>query len=310
MILSVSRRTDIPNYYAPWFYRRLREGFVCVRNPMNPRRISRILLSPDTVDCIVFWTKNPEKMLYRLSELEAYPYYFQFTLTGYGREIEPGLPDKKHLLAVFKELSRQVGRERVVWRYDPIFISERYLVSYHLHAFEEIAKTLRSFTDTVVISFLDVYAKIKRRIEVFGIHMSTEEQMLELAGAMARIAAENGMRIEACAEQTDLTGVGVLRGNCIDKARIERLTGSTIRAHKDPNQRMVCGCMESIDIGAYNTCKNGCAYCYANAGEMRVLRNSAQYDEMSPLLCSRVGPEDIISDRRVISLRTTQCSLF
>ena len=164
MILSASRRTDIPQYYASWFYRRLREGFVCVRNPMNPHRISRIPLSSAIVDCIVFWTKNPEGMLCSLSELEAYPYYFQFTLTGYGKEIELGLPDKKHLLAVFKELSQRVGSERVVWRYDPIFISRRYPASYHLRAFEEIAKTLRGSADTVVISFLDAYAKIRRRI--------------------------------------------------------------------------------------------------------------------------------------------------
>lgn len=310
MILSASRRTDIPQYYASWFYRRLREGFVCVRNPMNPHRISRIPLSPAIVDCIVFWTKNPEGMLCSLSELEAYPYYFQFTLTGYGKEIEPGLPDKKHLLAVFKELSQRVGSERVVWRYDPIFISRRYPASYHLRAFEEIAKTLRGSADTVVISFLDAYAKIRRRMEAFDMHVPTGEQMLELAGAMARIAAENDMRIEACAEQLDLTGIGVRRGHCIDKAKIEYLTGSAIRADKDLNQRAACGCMESVDIGAYNTCKNGCAYCYANAGETHVLRSSAQYDERSPLLCGSVGPEDIVSDRKVISLRTAQCSLF
>ena len=249
-------------------------------------------------------------MLCSLSELETYPYYFQFTLTGYGREIEPGLPDKKYLLAVFKELSQRVGSERVVWRYDPIFISRRYPVSYHLRAFEEIAKTLRGSADTVVISFLDAYAKIRRRMEVFDMHVPTGEQMLELAGTMACIAAENNMRIEACAEQLDLTGIGVRRGHCIDKARIERLTGSVIRADKDLNQRAACGCMESVDIGAYNTCKNGCAYCYANAGEMHVLRSGAQYDEMSPLLCGSVGPEDIVSDRKVISLRTAQCSLF
>lgn len=310
MILSVSRRTDIPNYYAPWFYKRLQEGLVCVRNPVSPHRVSRIRLSPDTVDCIVFWTKNPEGMLYGLSELEPYPYYFQFTLTGYGREIEPGIPNKRHLLTVFKELSRQVGRERVVWRYDPIFISRRYPVSYHLHAFGEIAKILRGSTDTVVISFLDVYEKIKRHMEAFDMRVPTGEQMVELAASMARIAAQNDMRIEACAEQVDLTGAGVLKGHCIDKARIERLIGSAIRAAKDPNQRTACGCMESIDIGAYNTCKNGCAYCYANAGEVRVLRNGTQYDEMSPLLCSRIGPEDVVSDRQVISLRTAQYSLF
>ena len=135
MILSVSRRTDIPHYYASWFYGRLREGTVCVRNPVSPHQISRIRLSPDTIDCIVFWTKNPDGMLSGLSELDPYPYYFQFTLTGYGKEIEPALADKRSLLSIFQSLSRKVGKERVVWRYDPIFLSARYSIPYHLHAF-------------------------------------------------------------------------------------------------------------------------------------------------------------------------------
>ena len=137
MILSVSRRTDIPNYYSDWFYNRIKEGFLYVRNPFNPHQISRIDLSSQVVDCIVFWTKNPANMLARLDELQAYKYYFQFTLTGYGRDIEPNLPDKRNeLIATFQKLSEKIGKEKVIWRYDPILINERYTVEYHLNAFE------------------------------------------------------------------------------------------------------------------------------------------------------------------------------
>lgn len=174
MILSASRRTDIPNYYMDWFLRRIREGYVDVRNPINPHQISRIALSPSVVDCIVFWTKNPENMLPHLGELAAYPYYVQFTLTSYGRDIEPNLPDKKdRLIPTFQALSSKIGKERVVWRYDPIFLNQRYTVSYHLAAFSEIARRLRGYTERVVISFIDLYAKTKRNTA--GLFLSPPE---------------------------------------------------------------------------------------------------------------------------------------
>ena len=122
MILSVSRRTDIPNYYSEWFINRIREGYLYVRNPMNFHQISKIDLSPRIVDCIVFWTKNPLPLMDQLDELKDYKYYFQFTLTGYGKDIEPGLPDKKkEMTDIFRRLSEKTGKEKVIWRYDPIF---------------------------------------------------------------------------------------------------------------------------------------------------------------------------------------------
>ena len=163
MILSVSRRTDIPNYYSQWFYNRIKEGFVYVRNPMNTHQVSRIEITPDVVDCIVFWTKNPEPMMERLEELSAYHYYFQFTLTGYGRDMEPGIPHKREkMIPVFQALSDRIGKEKVIWRYDPIIFSQRYTPEYHLKAFEQIAMALKGFTEKCVISFVDEYAKNRK----------------------------------------------------------------------------------------------------------------------------------------------------
>ncbi len=160
MILSVSRRTDIPNYYSDWFLNRIKEGFLYVRNPMNAHQISRINLSPSVVDCIVFWTKNPKSMMERLDELKDYPYYFQFTLTGYGKDVEPGLPDQRtERISIFKELSEKIGRNRVIWRYDPLLISKKYTAEYHGKAFEEMAYRLSGYTRKVIISFMDFYAK-------------------------------------------------------------------------------------------------------------------------------------------------------
>lgn len=311
MILSVSRRTDIPACYADWFYNRIREGFLCVRNPMNAHQVSRIELSPEVVDCIVFWTKNPAPMLERFKELGEYSCCFQFTLTGYGKDIEPGLPDKRQvLIPVFRELSGKLGAKRVIWRYDPILKNERYTAAYHLKAFEEIAGSLQGCTEKVVISFLDLYAKIKNHMARLHVQELSEQEMLEMAGQMARIAGKYGMAVESCAEKIDLAGVGVKHGSCIDKKLIEEIIGCRLSGGKDKNQRLECGCLESVETGLYNTCRNGCRYCYANFSDEAVRANAEAYDPASPLLCGSIGPEDKVTERKVRSLKEMQVSLF
>lgn len=310
MILSVSRRTDIPSYYSDWFLNRIKEGFLYVRNPINPHQISRISLAPDVVDCIVFWTKNPEPMLARLGELKSYPYYFQFTLTGYGRDVEANLPDKRtRLIPAFLQLSDRIGSDRVIWRYDPILLNYRYTPEYHLKAFREIAESLRGHTHKVVISFLDRYVKIQKNMERLKVWNPSDGEWSALAGRMALIAGDNGMVMETCAEKLDLQKLGICHGSCIDRKFVEQIIGCKLKAGKDKNQRAECGCMESIDVGAYDTCPNGCRYCYANAGEARIQASRKLYDIHSPLLCGMVKPEDRITERKVRSLREEQLKL-
>ena len=307
MILSASRRTDIPNYYAEWFMGRIREGFCYVRNPMNPHQISRIHLSPQVVDCIVFWTKNLAGIMKYLEALRHYTYYFQFTLTGYGRDIEPNLPDKRReLIPTFQELSKGIGKERVIWRYDPIFLNEKYTADYHLKAFGEIADKLAGYTERVVVSFVDMYGKIRRNAAAYSIRETAEGDMIRLAGEMARIAADHHLLIESCAELTDLEGLGIRHGSCIDQGLIERLLGCKLIGGKDKNQRKVCGCFESVEVGTYNTCLNGCKYCYANFSDEKVEEKVKLYRVDSPLLCGEVGFEDKITDRAVKSLKDGQ----
>lgn len=310
MILSVSRRTDIPGYYAEWFLRRLEEGFLYVRNPMNAHQISRIDLSPEVVDCIVFWTKNPADMMTQLERLWDYLYYFQFTLTSYGRETEPGLPDKKELLSTFRRLSEKIGKEKVIWRYDPIFLSGKYTVDYHLEAFGKMADALAGYTERVVISFIDLYAKTQRNMAGLGMREMTEEDMFSLAAGIAKTAAEHHLSVESCAEQIPLQDFGIRHGSCIDKALIERLTGCTLAGTKDKNQRKECGCLESVEVGTYHTCLNGCKYCYANFQDAKVRENAKLYDVDSPLLCGNIGPEDRITVRKVRTLKDGQIDLF
>lgn len=311
MILSVSRRTDVPNYYNEWFINRIRQGYLYVRNPMNPHQISKIDLSPDVVDCIVFWTKNPEKMIDQLDYLRDYVFYFQFTLTGYGNDIEPNIPNKRdQIISIFQRLSKKIGKQKVIWRYDPIFISKKYTMDYHLKAFEEIASNLADYTEKVVISYIDLYAKTQRNTNGLDIEEMTNVSMINLAKQMKEVALRYNLIIETCAEQIDLQDIGIQHGSCIDKKLIEKLVGCKLIGEKDKNQRKECGCLESVEVGTYNTCLNGCKYCYANYNDEKVKENLKLYNMESPILCGNVGLEDKITDRKVKSLKNSQISLF
>ena len=321
MILSVSRRTDVPNYYSEWFYNRIKEGFVYVQNPMNPRQVSKIVLTPEVVDCIVFWTKNPEPMLSRLPELADYNYYFQFTLTSYGRDVECNVPHKKEkMIPVFKRLSEQIGIRRVIWRYDPILFNKVYTPEYHLKAFSQIAEALNGHADKCVISFVDTYTKNQKAMRDLGVYELGElvrEQgdreglTLEMfSQKLSEIARANRMAIAACAESLNLQHCGITHSCCVDQRLIEEIIGYPLKVKKDKNQRSECGCVESIDIGTYNTCLNGCVYCYANHSPESVRKNCGLYDVNSPLLCGKILTEDKISEREVKSLREEQIRLF
>ncbi len=304
MILSASRRTDIPNYYSEWLAGRFREGYLCVRNPMNHHQVSRVALNPDVIDCIVFWTKNPIPMFPLLHEFDRYPYYFQFTLTGYGRDVEPGLPDKKNILIpAFQELARRIGADRMIWRYDPVFLTDRYSVDYHERAFGQIAEALEGMTRRVVISFLDEYEKTRRNMKGTRMETLSEEKMKLAAERFALIARKHGMEIRTCAEEVDLSEYGIAHGACIDREYIEGLLGCRLRGGKDHGQRAACGCMESVEAGTYHTCRNGCTYCYANFSTERVRAGIRAYDPDSPILCGKLEPGDVVTERKMRSLR-------
>ena len=311
MILSVSRRTDIPNYYADWFLNRIDEGFLYVRNPMNPRQISRIELSPEVVDCIVFWTKNPARLMEKLEHLREYAYYFQFTLTGYGPDIEPNIPDKgEKIIPAFQELSRRIGKEKVIWRYDPIFINEKYTETYHAEAFQQIAGSLAGYAEKVVISFVDLYAKTRRNTKGAGVRKLSRDEILRLAAELHRIAQKYGLEMETCAEPMELRKLGISHGSCIDRKLVERIIGCRLTGSKDKNQREACGCFESVEVGTYDTCLSGCKYCYANFNHERAEQHVKRYDAKSPLLCGTLGPEDQVTERAVKSLREKQIGFF
>lgn len=309
MILSVSRRTDIPAFYGDWFINRLKEGFVYVRNPMNIHQVSKIPLTPEKIECIVFWTKNPsEKFIKDLKIIDdlGYRYYFQFSVTSYDQKVEVNIPKKTILMERFKQLSNQIGKEKVIWRYDPIFFNEHYDFDYHKKWFEYIAAKLENHTEKCVISFLDYYSKIRSRLFLNGIPEVQEQQMHEFAFYLSAIGNKYDIKVESCCEKINLSSAGIEHGHCIDPELINLITGKQYDFKKDKSQRHDCGCIESVDIGTYNTCKNGCIYCYANWKDNIII----QYDPKSPILCSEITKDDKISERIVKSCELLQAKLF
>lgn len=298
MILSVSRRTDIPAFFSEWFFQRLQEGYACVRNPRNPRQVSRVSLHPELVDGIVFWTKDPSRMLPKLELLDDYHYYFQITVTGYDAFVEPHLAPKEAIIASFQELARRVGKTRTIWRYDPIIITKTLNKDFHLRQFTRLASALADSTDKCVISFVDLYRKTTRNTRSIGPLMMDKERVLDVAEGLAHLAQRFGLSLEACSEQIDLTPLGIRPGKCIDNALIAKIRSQPLQISRDKHQREDCNCVSSVDLGAYNTCAHGCIYCYANFSPKSVQENLARYNPLSPLLCSEIGPTDSITERR------------
>lgn len=311
MIISASRRTDIPAFYSKWFFNRIKEQYLLVPNPYNPKMISKISLKPDVVDCIVFWTKNPVPILDKLDMLRDYHYYFQFTLNPYGRDIENNLPSVKERIGIFKRLSDKIGKEKVIWRYDPILTNKKYDVAFHREAFAEIAEGLKDHTEKCMMGFIDHYRHIKSTVVRLDINPLETDEIEEMAVSFKSTIDKYPIELDTCTIKVDLTHIGIPGGLCVDKKLIERITGYNISAKKDKNQRDICNCIESIDIGTYESCLNGCVYCYAIKGNYLTAKsNMGKHDPASPLLIGHVSEDDIIKERPVKSLRNDQFTIF
>lgn len=294
MIVSASRRTDIPAFYADWFINRIRSGFVLIRNPFRPTQIARISLEPTRVDAIVFWTRNAEPLMPYLAELDlmGYGYYFQYTVVHYPRVFERSSASESRKVDRFRRLSQRVGPDRIIWRYDPIILSNLTDLTYHEGHFEAIAKDLKGFTHRCIISFLDIYRKTERALDILkkerdirvvDIHQH-EGKIRELCRVFAAIGRDCSFEISTCAERSNLEDYGIRHGRCIDDKLVNRLFGLNLAIAKDKGQRKLCGCVESKDIGVYDTCPHGCIYCYANTNPELARRNFHRHNRHAPLL--------------------------
>lgn len=310
VIITASRRTDIPSFYSDWFFNRLKAKYLYVLNPFNPNQVRRLSLAPEDVDGIVFCTKNPLPMMDRLELLGAYAFYFQFTITAYGTDAEAGIPSKNDVIVpTFIRLADRLGPERVIWRYDPIFFSAKYTAELHAEFYERIAARLKGYTKKCIISFLDRYRHIDGRLKKHGFKEPDNDEIISLVQNLSASARRYGLELETCAESVDLSAFGIGHARCVDAALLEKLRGRRISAAKDRNQRPDCGCAESVDIGAYNTCRNGCVYCYANRSIAAVGMTAGKYDPLSPILCGKIGENDINKNPAKTNI-TGQLSIF
>lgn len=304
MILSASKRTDIPAFYSEWFMNRIAAGEAMYRNPKYPDTVYRVPLSPDLVDGIVFWSKDPRPLIPYLPDLTArgYKFYFEFTLTPYGPEIEPRTIDKEKLIRAFIYLSEQYGRCAVDWRYDPIFIDKRHDVSWHNQMFEKYCSILAPYTEKCTFSFLDGIGRAAEG-KSFLPRTPNMNEREELVRTFSKTVKRNGIYIASCAEHlTDsMAAAGAVPNACIDASKIEKLAGFSLKAQKSgARSGSGCGCVENIDVGEYNTCRMGCAYCYACT---RPIEKGAGHFPESPLLTGRVTSDMKIIDRKVRSLK-------
>ncbi|MCH5318074.1 MAG: DUF1848 domain-containing protein, partial [Eubacterium sp.] len=258
MILQTGMRTDIPAFYSRWFLNRIKEGYVLVRNPYNPSAVTKYRIDPKVVDLIAFCTKNPAPMLEHMDILKPYGQYWFVTITPYGKEIEPNVPDKAKIIEDFKTLSKTVGVDSVGWRYDPIFITEKYSLDFHLKNFEKMAEELSGYTHTCVISFIDLYKKVVNNFP--QVREVSKAERIKIGKAFAEIGKKYGITIKACAEGDELRPYGVDCDGCLTKSTYETALHTKLNMPKRKGQRGACACFLGNDIGAYDTCKHLCKY--------------------------------------------------
>lgn len=315
MILNTGQRTDIPAFYSEWFINRVNEGFVMVRNPYNQSAVTRFEIRPDIVDMIGFCTKNPLPLLPFAAELDkrGYGQYWQFTITSYGRDIEPNVPDKHECLEAFKKLSALVGKDKIVWRYDPIFIDSKYTADYHRRAFEKMSRALNGWTDHCIISFIDLFPKVKKNFP--EAREMSEQEEIALGKDLIAIAASNKIKIRTCGEGDLLAQYGADTDGCMTPAIYERAVGQPLAFPRFTPSRSECACYLSCDIGAYSSCRHFCRYCYANSDWRAVNQNAKRHDPRSPFLIGGPLPGDTVRQAeqkswKVLPPRETQRELF
>lgn len=286
-------RTDIPAFYSQWFINRIKAGYVLVRNPYNPSSVTRYEINPDVVDLIAFCTKNPAPMLKYMDVLKPYGQYWFVTITPYGKEIEPNVPDKRQVLENFKTLSKFVGVDSIGWRYDPIFINDKYSIDFHIETFEKMARELSGYTKTCIISFIDLYKKVIKNFPQAC--MVEKEKRLKIGKAFAEIGRQYDITIKACAEGDELAPYGVDCSGCLTQEVYETVLHTKLNMPRIKGQRNECACFFGNDIGAYDTCRHFCKYCYANTDYRAVLSNSELHNPDSPFLIGMHQAGDIMN---------------
>lgn len=293
MILNTGGRTDTVQYFTPWLLKRFEEGYVLSRNPMFPNKVTRYDLTPEKVDCVVFCSKNYKPILKDIGKIvDKFNTYFHYTITAYGKDIEPGVPSIEESIQTLKELSEIVGKKRLAWRYDPVLLTEKYTIQRHLETFAEMAKEISPYVDRCIFSFVEMYKKLQTNMP--ELIPMTEEDKKELAKGMAKIADRYELYLQSCAAKDEYVEYGVHASGCMTAEILGEANGVKFKKVKHSGNRAGCQCMESRGIGDYDTCLNGCKYCYANTNPRKAFENYKFHDPDSPLLLGHLKETDIV----------------
>lgn len=294
MIINTGGRTDSVQYYSEWLLNRFLEGYVLSRNPLFPNKVTRYELTPEKVDCVVFCSKNYKPILSRLHEItDKFNTYFHYTITAYGKEIEPGVPSVDESMETLIELSKQVGKGRVAWRYDPVLLTEKYTIEAHLQAFEKMVSVLAPYIDRCIFSFVEMYKKLETNMpEIIPL---TQQDKETLAQGLGVIAKKYGVYLQTCGTNGDYSRYGIHRSGCMTLDILGQANGIEFKRLKHKGMREGCHCIESRDIGAYDTCMNGCKYCYANKNPHKAFENYKLHNPASPLLLGELKATNTVS---------------
>ena len=293
MIINTGGRTDTVQYFSEWLFNRFEEGYVLSRNPLFPDKVIRYELTPDVVDCVVFCSKNYRPALSRLKEITArFNTYFNYTITAYGKDIEPGVPSIEESIGTLIELTELAGRQRVAWRYDPVLLTEKYTIEYHMKTFEKMASVLAPNIDRCIFSFVEIYKKLKTNMpEIIPL---TEKDKNILAEYLGMVSKKYGIYIQTCGTNGDYTKYGIHPSGCMTLEILGKANGIEFKKLKHRGMRNGCHCIESRDIGAYDTCMNGCRYCYANKNPRKAFENYKHHNPKSPILLGDIKADDVI----------------
>ncbi len=294
MIINTGARTDTVQYYTKWLLKRFEEGFVYSRNPMFQNKVSRYELRSDIVDCVIFCSKNYEPILNHITKItDKFNTYFQYTITAYGKDIEPNVPSKDKSIETLIKLSETVGKQRVAWRYDPILLTEKYTKELHYQIFDYMAHRISPYIDRCIFSFVEMYKKLKTNMP--EIILLTEQDKNEIAKNIGAIAKKYNMIIQTCATGQNYENFGILNSGCITSDILGKANNIAFKNLKAKGARAECRCIENRNIGDYDTCPNGCKYCYANQSREKALKNFKKHNPDFDMISGNIKQTDQIT---------------
>lgn len=301
MIVNVGGRTDIVNYYGEWLMNRIKEGFAYSRNPLFQNNISKISLKPEDVDCLMFCSKNYKPMLKYMKEINSkYRIICHYTITAYDRDVEPNVPNIDESIETLIELSKIVGKKKVLWRYDPILLTKKYTIEKHLYTFEYIAKQIAPYVQRCIFSFVEMYKKLD--YNMLEIIPFTENDKIEILKGLGEISKKYNLYTQTCGTDENNEKYGIHVSGCTTPEILEKANNVKYKTVKAKPMRKGCHCIPSRDIGAYDTCLNGCKYCYANRRPDLAKENIKIHDKNSPLLLGNIRATDKITESKINSL--------